>query len=122
MIYDNRLDFIGAEFQEKLSSFNIVLVPTTVENPQEHFVVKWVHLMMGDCFRMEEVSYEYWEEQVHKVFKLIMWEIHSTLHSLLNNDLRQVSFARKGLMHTRVIVDWKHIKNKHMVTHESLQQ
>ena len=47
VIYDNRGEVVGKEFQEMLYSNNIRDVLTTVKNPQANYVIKRMHLSMG---------------------------------------------------------------------------
>ena len=48
VIHDNGNEFLGAEFQEMLHSFDITPKPTTVKNPQANSVIERVHLTIGD--------------------------------------------------------------------------
>ena len=75
VIHDNGSEFIGAEFQEMLHSYDITPVPTTVKNHQANSVIERVHLTMGDRCRMEEFKFDTWEEQIRTVFSSIMWAI-----------------------------------------------
>ena len=112
VIHDNGSEFIGAEFQEMLHSFDITPVPTTVKNPQANLVIKQVHLTMGDCCRMEKFKFGTWEEQTQTVFSSIMWAIRSTLHSVVAYNPGQLAFNRDMLMRTKVVVDWELIKQR----------
>ena len=114
VIHDNGSEFIGAEFQEMLHSYDITPVPTTVKNPQANSVIERVHLTMGNRCRMEECKFDTWEEQIRTVFSSIMWAIRSTLHSVVAYTPGQLAFNRDMLMRTKVVVDWEMIKQRRL--------
>ena len=105
VIHDNGSEFIRAEFQEMLHSFDITPVPTTVKNPQANLVIERVHLNMGDHCRMEKFKFDTWEEQTRTVFSSIVWAIRYTLHSIVAYTPGQLAFNRDMLMRTKVVLD-----------------
>ena len=116
VIHDNGTEFTGAEFQEMLSSFDIKPQPTTVKNPQANSIVERIHLTMGDRCRMEDFTYENWEQHMHTVFKSIMWAVRSTVHSVISHTPGQLAFQRDMFMRTKIVVDWESIKNKRLAS------
>ena len=105
MIHDNGSEFIGAEFQEMLHSFDITPVPTTVKNPQVNSLIERIHLTMGDRCRMKEFKFNMLEEQIQTPLSSIMWAIRSKLHSVVAYTPAQLAFYRDMLMRTKVVVD-----------------
>jgi len=49
--HDNGTEFMGQEFQEMLSSYDIESKPTTIKNPQAQGVIERIHLTLGDALR-----------------------------------------------------------------------
>ena len=47
VVYDNRSQFTGQEFQELLESYGIKPLATTIRNPRSNGVIERVHLTMG---------------------------------------------------------------------------
>ena len=62
--HDNGPEFMGAEFQELLTSFGIKSRPTTVKNPTANGIVERLHLTLADQLRTR-VFEEDWHQDVN---------------------------------------------------------
>ena len=93
VIHDNGNEFLGAEFQEMLHSFDITPKSTTVKNPQANSVIKKVYLTIGERCRMEESKFDDWEEKVSSIFKSIAWAVRSTVHFVRTYTPGQLAFG-----------------------------
>jgi transposase InsO family protein len=75
VVFDNGGEFMGGEFQELLSSYEVKLVPTTIRNPKSNGVIERVHLTMGDMLRTITFAGKEWMKEVQRALDAVAWAI-----------------------------------------------
>jgi len=94
-IYDNRKEFLGADFQEMLASYNIKGIPTTIKNPQANLVER-VHQTLGNMIRLNDLENKKLDpkDPFTDILYTCMWVIRSTVHATLKATPGQLVFGR----------------------------
>ena len=75
---------------------------------------------MGDSCRMEEFSFDDWEDKVTSIFKPIAKAIWYTVHSITKYTPGQLALEVEMLMRTQIVVDQEFIKAKRLRSAQSV--
>jgi hypothetical protein len=108
--HDNGSEFIGEEFQELLSSYDIKSKPTTVKNPTAQALVERLHLTLGDQLRVSIYLIDDWHEDVNHLLQACAWAIRTTSPSNSPYNPSQLAFGMDMIFRQQVKIDWQLLK------------
>jgi hypothetical protein len=94
----NGNEFLGTEFQELLRLYGVQPIHATIKNPRANFV-KRVHQTLGNMVRNYElVNFEIdYNDPWSQIQADCAWQIHSTVHRILDATPLQIVFGRDML-------------------------
>ena len=114
IIFDKGSEFIGQEFQELISTYEIIPKPITTKNPQANDVVERMHGTLGDMLRTFELDKQVFDEKDPWTGFLssIAWAMRSTIHSTIDATPAELVFGRDMILPTAFTADWESIRAK----------
>ena len=109
--HDNGTEFMGQEFQEMLSSYDIESKPTTVKNPQAQGVIERIHLTLGDALQ-STIFEEDFEGDLDTLVQACAWALRSTVPSNNPYSPGHLAYGCDMIFRQRVKIDWEMLKQK----------
>jgi hypothetical protein len=110
--HDNGNEFVGEEFQELLTSYDITSRPTTIKNPTAQSLIERLHLTLGDHLRTPIYKEDDWQNDVNLLIQACGWAIRTTVPSNSKYQPGQLVFGRDMIFHQAVKIDWQLLKDE----------
>ncbi len=107
--HNNGLEFIGEEFQELLTSYDIKSKPTTVKNPTAQALIEQLQLTLGDQLCISIYTIDDWQEDVNHLIQACVWAIHTNPSNSPYNP-SQLAFGMDMIFCQQVKIDWRMLK------------
>ena len=116
-LHDNGTEFMGAEFQELLTSYGIKAAVTTIRNPQANAILERVHQVLGNLLRTMQLSQitssqDDDEDPFDGVLAAAAFAIRATYHTGLEATPGQLVFQRDMLFPTTYLANWHQLDER----------
>ena len=114
VLHDNGGEFIGYEFQELLSSYDIHDYPTTIKNQTANSILERAHQVISNSFRLMEVENLSLDEIIpfDGIIANTAFALRATIHSTLHASPAQLCFGRDMIMHKQFVANWRLIRSR----------
>ena len=116
-LHDNGTKFLGAKFQELLTSYGIKATVTTICNLQANAILERVHQVLGNLLQTMQLSQiessqDSDEDPFDSVLAAATFSICSTYHTGLEATPGQLVFQRDMLFQTTYLANWHQFDEK----------
>ena len=109
VVHDNGTEFIGAEFQEMLSSYNIEPKCTTVKNPTANLLVERLHSTLEDQLRTKILGEDFVGE-VDYLIQIALFANRATTPSNCAYSPSQLTYGVDMIFRQKILIDWVALK------------
>ncbi|KAL7482706.1 hypothetical protein ACHAW6_008362 [Cyclotella cf. meneghiniana] len=110
--HDNGNEFMGEEFQELLTSYDIKSRPTTVKNPTAQSIVERLHLTIGNQLHTSLYEGDDWKEDIDTLLQACAWAICTTTPSNTPHSPVQLIFGVDMIFRQKIKIDWALLKKQ----------
>jgi hypothetical protein len=109
VVHNNRTKFIGAEFQEILSSYNIEPKCTTVKNPNANALVERLHSTLEDQLRTKILGKDF-VGKVDYLIQIALFANRATTPSNCAYLPSQLAYGVDMIFRQKILIDWVALK------------
>ena len=114
VIYDHGSEFLGLEFKELLTSYDIDPHMITVKNPRANAILERVHAVINNHLRFlrtlspKEIMQD--SDPWENILMAISFAINSTVHTTTQMIPGQLVFGRGMILHILHVDNWEYIR------------
>ena len=108
---------MGHEFQELLTKYNCVSMPTTIKNPQANGIVERMHLTFANNVRTKVFDIDTWEQDTDHLVQSCAYALRSNVPSNSHYAPGTLAFGIEMIFRQKIIVDWEELKKLRQKQH-----